>query len=366
MTDQAQTEKAATLADLGWSPVFQQQLTLAELETLTPARVFAVQRSGLRLLFEGGEVDVPLGGRWFQGSAEDRPTVGDWVLLDRASGAIERLLERKSLLKRMSVNRPGDVQLIAANVDVLFLVSSCNEEFNLSRMERYLTLALEAGVQPVIVLTKADLAADPDGYRSAAQALGRALVVELVNALDPESLGGLRAWCGRGQTVALLGSSGVGKSTLINSLAGRAIQTTGGIREDDAKGRHTTTNRSLHLLPGGSLLLDSPGMRELGITEADSGLSSAFEDLESLAALCRFNDCAHESEPGCAVRAAIADGRLDERRLQSYRKLRREELYNTETVAERHARVRQFSRMVKQHLASSHKQLHKPPHNKND
>jgi len=361
-----QTTGSVSLADLGWSPVFQQQLTLEELETLTPARVFEVQRSGLKLVFEGGEMDAPLGGRWFQGSPEDRPTVGDWVLVDRVSGAIERLLERKSLLKRMSVSRPGDVQLIAANVDVLFLVSSCNDEFNLSRMERYLALALEAGVQPVIVLTKADLAEDPDGFRAAAEALGRDLVVELVNALDPDSLAGLRAWCRRGQTVTLLGSSGVGKSTLINSLAGRDIQITGGIREDDAKGRHTTTHRSLHLLPDGGLLLDSPGMRELGIADADSGLSSAFEDVEALAAQCRFNDCGHESEPGCAVQAAIAAGQLDERRLESYRKLRREELYNSETVAERHARVRQFSRMVKQHQAASHKQSNRQPPRKRD
>lgn len=358
--------ETVSLADLGWSPVFQQQLTLEEMETLAPARVFEVHRSGLKLVFEGGEMDVPLGGRWFQGSPEDRPTVGDWVLLDRSSGAIERLLERKSLLKRMSVSRPGDIQLIAANVDVLFLVSSCNEEFNLSRMERYLALALEAGVQPVIVLTKADLAPDADGFRAAVASLGRDLVVELVNALEPGSLDGLRAWCRRGQTVTLLGSSGVGKSTLINSLAGSAIQNTGGIREDDAKGRHTTTHRSLHLLPGGGLLLDSPGMRELGIADVDSGLSFAFEDLEKLAALCRFNDCAHESEPGCAVREAIVAGKLDARRLESYRKLRREELYNTESVAERHARVRQFSRMVKQHNAASHKASHKKPSNEHD
>jgi ribosome biogenesis GTPase len=344
-----------TLADLGWTPVFQQQLSLEEMSTLIPARVFEVQRTGLRLVFEGGDRVVPLGGRWFQGAVEDRPTVGDWVLLDPESGAIVRLLERKSLLKRMSVNKPGDLQLIAANVDTMFLVSSCNEEFNLARMERYLTLALEAGIQPVVVLTKADLSEDPDHYRDAAASLGRDLIVEVVNACDPHTLAGLTAWCGRGQTVTLLGSSGVGKSTLINSLAGGEVQATGEIRDADAKGRHTTTHRSLHLLPGGGLLLDSPGMRELGIADAGSGLASAFEDVEALASRCRFNDCRHQTEPGCAVQAAIAAGQLDERRLESYRKLRREELYNTETVAERHTRVRQFSRMVKQHQATSHK-----------
>lgn len=322
---------------------------------MTPARVFAVERTGLSLRFEGGEVEVPLGGRWFQGPPEDRPTVGDWVLLDSAGESVERLIERKSLLKRMSVNRPGDLQLIAANVDTMFLVSSCNDEFNLSRMERYLTLAHDAGVQPVVVLTKADLTEDAQAYREEALSLSRDLVVELVNALATEELDCLRAWCETGQTITLLGSSGVGKSTLINSLAGTEIQLTGDIREDDAKGRHTTTNRSLHLLKTGGLLLDSPGMRELGLAEADAGLVSAFEDVEALARQCRFNDCAHETEPGCAVREAIQSGELDERRLESYRKLRREELYNTETVAERHTRTRQFGKMVKQHLEASQK-----------
>jgi ribosome biogenesis GTPase len=255
----------------------------------------------------------------------------------------------------MSVNKPGDVQLIAANVDVMFLVSSCNEEFNLARMERYLALAMDAGVQPVIVLTKADLAEDAESYREQAMSLSRELIVEVLNALASDEVQPLRAWCVRGQTITLLGSSGVGKSTLINSLAGAEVQATGSVREEDGKGRHTTTHRSLHLLEGGGLLLDSPGMRELGITDAEAGIQSAFADVEALAALCRFNDCAHETEPGCAVRAAIESGELDERRLESYRKLRREEMYNTETVAERHTRVRQFSKVVRQHQENSHK-----------
>jgi ribosome biogenesis GTPase len=156
------------------------------------------------------------------------------VLLDPVTGNLTRLLERKSLLKRMSVSRPGDIQLLAANVDTLFLVSSCNEEFNLSRMERYLALALDAGVQPVVVLTKADISDDPDRYRELTHTLGRGLIVEVVNALEAVELANLRAWCQVGQTVTLLGSSGVGKSTLINSLAGAQLQDTGGVREDDA------------------------------------------------------------------------------------------------------------------------------------
>jgi ribosome biogenesis GTPase len=344
-----------SLTELGWGPPFQQQLTLEDLETLVPARVFEVHRTGIVLRHESGEVSVPLGGRWFQGSPEERPTVGDWVLLDSSLGSVSRLLERTTVLKRMSVSRPGDIQLIAANVDTMFLVSSCNEEFNLSRLERYLAAALETGIQPVIVLTKADLVEDPEPFKEAAASLGRELVIEVVNALAADELDNLRAWCRAGQTVTLLGSSGVGKSTLINSLAGMELQITGTIREDDGKGRHTTTNRSLHLMASGGLLLDRPGMRELGIAEAETGLTSAFADVGALAELCRFNDCAHGSEPGCAVRAAIESGELDERRLESYRKLKREELYNTETVAERHARIRQFGKTIKQVLETSHK-----------
>jgi len=211
---------------------------------------------------------------------------------------------------------------MAANVDTMFLVTSCNDEFNLPRMERYLALALEAGVRPVVVLTKADCADSAERYRAAAAGLMRDLAVELVDARDPATLGGVRAWCGEGQTVALLGSSGVGKSTLVNSLAGAALQATGAIRAADAKGRHTTTGRSLHLLPDGGLLVDNPGMRELMLAAAEQGVTELFADVEELASRCRFGDCRHETEPGCAVRDAVADGSLDPRRLESYRKLR--------------------------------------------
>jgi ribosome biogenesis GTPase len=339
------------LQALGWSHFFQQQLSLEEYEdpqALQPARVFSVQRSGLELRCADATLQVPMAGRWFQLPVEERPTVGDWVLLDRAAGQIVRLLERRSLLKRMSVNNVGDLQLIAANVDVMFLVSSCNEEFNPSRMERYLSLAYDSGVIPVVVLTKVDLTEDADRYREQTLALRGDLIVELVNALAPESLERLRAWIEPGVTVSLLGSSGVGKSTLINSLMGDVVQATGGIREEDGKGRHTTTHRSLHLLPEGGLLLDSPGMRELGIADAQAGVASMFEDVEELAGGCRFADCQHRSEPGCRIREAIADGRLDEERLERYLKLKREELYNSETVAERHVRVRSLEKVYRQ------------------
>ena len=277
------------------------------------------------------------------------------MLLGELRDTIERVLERSSLIKRLSAGTTSDVQLIAANVDTLFIVSSCNEDFNLSRIERYLALALDAGVRPVIVLTKVDLVDDHQGLIEQVHTLRSDLVVEGVVATRADTLGNLLPWCASGQTVALLGSSGVGKSTLVNSLSGEEVQTTAGVREDDGRGRHTTTHRSLHPLARGGLLLDSPGMRELGIVDAQAGVGQLFEDIDDLSRRCRFSDCAHAQEPGCAVRAAIESSELDERRFESYQKLLREEMYNTETIAERHTRSRQFGKMVRQHLAHSHK-----------
>ena len=335
------------LAGLGFKGVFQQQLTLDELESCLPARVFEVQRSGLTVLFESGEAHVPLGGRWYQLPEEDRPTVGDWVLLDTAASTVVRVLERTTLLSRVSPSQDRGIQLIAANLDALLIVTSCNADFNLSRLERYLALARNAGITPVLVITKRDLAADAIEYLDAARELDRELPVELVDARSPDDVARLLPWCGPGQTVALVGSSGVGKSTLVNTLLGENRQLTREIREDDAKGRHTTTHRSLHRIPSGGLVLDSPGIRELQLADVEEGLETTFEDIEALAGACQFRDCEHGGEPGCAVAAAVEAGDLDERRLTNYHKLRREERYNAETIAERHDRMRRFSRTVK-------------------
>jgi ribosome biogenesis GTPase len=346
-------ERYAALTEIGWKPVFQQQL-MAYPEHLQPARVVVVQRTGLTIAPPvNGFDEVVIGGRFYQQEVEARPTVGDWVLVDPETGALEDVLERTSLIKRLSP--AGEVQLIAANIDTAFIVTSCNDDFNLARLERYLSVVMEAEIQPVVVLTKIDLTETPDDYLDEARTLGADIPIEAVNALDEESLAGLVGWCGAGQSIALLGSSGVGKSTLVNTLCGTQLQATQTIREDDAKGRHTTTHRSLHKLPQGGVILDSPGMREFQLADAEQGVGTVFADIEELAMGCRFNDCAHGGEPGCAVRAAIEAGRLDERRLESYLKLQREEQYNRETVAERHARARQFSRHVKNSLASSHK-----------
>ena len=339
--------KEYTLERLGWRSFFQQQLALDEIEHARPARVLTVQRSGITVGDTAGERHIALAKKWFSQPAEARPAIGDWVLLSEQGDTVLRVLERTSVFTRVTAGVKADLQVIAANVDTLFVVTSCNDEFNPSRLERYLALAAEAGVEPVVVLTKADLCDATDRYVEAVHAVRRNVAVECVNALDPATIAGVRAWCRPGQTVAMVGSSGVGKSTLLNSLAGEEKQTTGAIRESDTRGRHTTSHRSLHLLPNGSLLLDSPGMRELKMVDVEQGVTEVFDDVGELALKCRFTDCGHEDEPGCAVRAAIESGELDERRLLNYRKLLREQARHTTTIAEQRHRNRQFAKHVK-------------------
>ena len=313
------------LRALGWKSSFTELYSayLAE-PNRSLHRVTEVQRTGLIVAppLKGERSNVPIGGKWFQRPERDRPTVGDWVMLDAIDGRLVEVLPRSSLLARLSPAGNGTVQLIAANVDSAFVVTSCNADFNVPRLERYVSVVLEAGIEPVIVLTKIDQTPDAEAYQAELHAAFQTVACCALNALEPDAIRLLQPWCGEGQTIALLGSSGVGKSTLVNTLMGGEVQRTQSIREEDGKGRHTTTYRSAHLLPQGAVILDSPGMREFQMAEAASGVAELFDDIESLAEACRFRDCAHNAEPGCAVQAALIGGQLDERRLASYKKLK--------------------------------------------
>ena len=330
------------LAEFGWNSFFQQQISDEQSVSVVPVRVMNVHKSGLQIA--GVSVDTqaePLT------DDDGRATVGDWLLFNTETQRIVRRLDRKSIFKRRAPGTDRREQLIAANVDTLFIVSSCNQDFNEARLERYLSIARDAEVMALIVLTKADLADEPQEFVQKAAKLAAGIHVEAVNALDAEDLRCLDAWLGNGQTVALLGSSGVGKSTLSNTLLGSSDITTQAIRGDDAKGRHTTTSRTMHHLPGGAWLLDTPGMRELQLTDVRTGLDDVFAEITELAATCRFVDCTHEAEPGCAIRRAIDDDEIDVERLNRWKKLIKEDAYNKESIADRRARGRALGKYYK-------------------
>jgi len=249
--------------------------------------------------------------------------VGDWVLADPGSDTLVSLLDRKTVFRRRPEVGRGQ-QLVASNVDTLLIVTSCNADFSIDRLERYLIMANQAGSKPVIVLTKADTADDVGLFQAQAEALQRDLPVVALNGRSANASSFLSSWCGIGQTIVLVGSSGVGKSTLVNTLtraASGSKQKTGTIREYDAQGRHTTTARSLHAIPGGGWIIDTPGIRTLYVSDVTDGIDTLFSDITELAPLCRFRDCTHLHEPGCVVQAAVKSGALAYDRIERWRSL---------------------------------------------
>jgi len=324
------------LESLGWNSFFEQQLNPNTDSGAAPARVFEEQRGTWDLWWEGGECRATIAGRLRhaveEGSAS-RPCVGDWVTAsfpegDSPDGAvIHRVLSRKSRFSRQAPGEVTEEQIVAANVDTVFLVQSLNQNFNVRRLERYMALLWESGAEPVIVLSKADLRPDAARERAEVERVAPGVAVHAVSAMTEGGLEPLLPYLTPGRTAALIGSSGVGKSTIVNRLVGEELMRVQEIRDEDDRGRHTTTSRRIVLLPSGGLLLDTPGMRTVLLWEGDDGLSQAFEDVESIAAGCRFRDCTHQAEPGCAVRAALANGSLDSGRFASYDKLQREVRY---------------------------------------
>lgn len=321
------------LDSYGWNDALQQlfheHAARHAVQGLAPARVIVQQRGLYVLATPAGEATAQLSGRFAHAAAAgDYPVAGDWVAAAlrpaEAGATIHQLLPRRTAFARKAAGRGGGVQVVAANVDVALLVASVNRDLNARRIERYLATAWERGAAPVVVLTKADLCDDREALTAEIESVAAGVAVLTVSALTGEGLDGLREVLQPGQTAVLLGSSGAGKSSLVNALAGRPSMATQAIREHDARGRHTTTHRELILLPGGGLVLDTPGMRELGMWDADAGVATTFADVERLMGECRFRDCAHATEPGCAVQSALAEGRLEAARWNNYVKLQRE------------------------------------------
>jgi ribosome biogenesis GTPase len=322
----------STLEALGWDQHLEESFSSVAPRGGVPGRVGAVHRERLSVFFDGQEALASVGGRLTHAatSREELPVVGDWLVLSPGGGGhpvVEAVLPRRSVLLRRSAGERAGPQPLVANADVLAAAVGLDADFNVRRLERYVGLAAASGVEIAIILTKTDLADGAELSRclAAARAAAPGSVVLPVSAADGTGLGAVGAFLEPRRTYALLGSSGVGKSTLVNALLGRGRQRTAEVRARDGRGRHATTRRELFLVPSGALLVDTPGLRELGLWGAGEALGGSFADVAALAAACRFRNCRHETEPGCAVRTAVDEGRLDAGRVANLEKLKREE-----------------------------------------
>ena len=351
------------ITQYGWSDALGHDFAPHAARGLVPGRVLVQQRGQYDIITDAGELVAEISGRLARDAEEGGlPVVGDWVAVaireDEGAATVHAVLPRRTGFARKAAGQDQILQVVAANVDIALLVAALNADFNPRRLERYLAAARQSGATPVIVLTKADLVDGGAEAVEAAQAVAQDAQVLAVSVVTGQGMDDLRALIAPGVTALLVGSSGAGKSTLVNALAGSARMAVGDIREGDARGRHTTTHRELVLLPSGALILDTPGMRELGLLDAEAGVAATFEDIEALALTCKFRDCAHGSEPGCAVRAALEAGTLDEGRWRNYDKLGRE-LAFVDRKEDRFAREAERKRWIA--ISKAQKAMRKKP-----
>jgi ribosome biogenesis GTPase len=351
-----------TLTELGWTDALATAFEPFAVDGFVPARVSVAYGATFRVMHERGDELADSAGRLRHDAQtrRDMPAVGDWVAVKPSTSAggratIHAVLPRKSLFSRKAAGDETAEQIVASNVDVAFLMTAFDHDFNLRRLERYLTMTWESGAQPVILLNKQDLTEDAMVHLEEVARIASGVPVHAMSARDETGLEALAPYLRPGVTIALLGSSGVGKSTLINRLLGEDRLATAAVRENDQRGRHTTTHRELVPLPGGALLIDTPGMRELQLWSADSGIAETFDDISALAAGCSFGNCQHDQEPRCAVKQAVADGRLPAKRLESFLKLRAELVALTarqDVLAQqtRKRRDKVITRAVRKHL----------------
>lgn len=352
-------EPQPDLAWLGWNPFFEAQRAALG-EPVEPARVVLAAAGLHHVLTAAGPRLAAVSGRLAH-ETHDRaelPTVGDWVGLRPSSapgpGAIVHTFTRSTCLRRKAAGRATEAQVLAANVDTVLIVTSLNADFNPRRLERYIEAVIDSGARPVIILNKADLCPDPGRFIDAARQIAPAVQIASVSALSGDGLLELRAQIRAGETVVLVGSSGVGKSALSNRLLGENSQLEGAVRASDDRGRHTTAHRELFPLPGGGLLIDTPGVRELGLWATDEAGPSGFAELDALADACRFRDCAHDGEPGCAIARAIAEGVISAERLVAFRKLAAERSHlsgqqDIRAKLEEKRRWKQLTRSMRSH-----------------